>query len=162
MQVILAPHPDDELIGMYELLVGKPEDIIVVLVEWYNDETLTDRVQESISLSERLGYEVVTTNISTIGSDLEELVDRTDIVWIPDLLDKQPHHILIHGIGLHFSHVYRKRLGIYTTKMNTHYTRLCSNKQEKKELAFEYFTSQRNYFANHEEFFIYEGHIILL
>lgn len=168
--IIIAPHPDDELIGCYELLVHPAIDKeVVVFTTWFNEDLQT-RIKESENLASDLEYNLII--IDNILSDtyiklLSYDIMQPAIIWLPSLDDNNQHHTYTNVYTklvieqLRFSGIKNLYIGEYTTKMNTKYKRLTSNVNDKKNKLYKYFPSQSKYFDNYNDLYIFEGRILI-
>lgn len=166
--VIIAPHPDDELIGCSEILFNFNilNKEVIVIEDWFNEKN-TNRIKESENLANDIGYNIkILNNIKCL--DLR--ITNDTIVWLPSISDNNIHHTYANVFARYDieekitnkkinSEVY---IGEYTTKMNVQYKRLCKDTENKKNMLYKYFPSQKKYFDNFNDVYLFEGRALML
>jgi len=165
--IIIAPHPDDELIGCYGIL-QRAERVLVVLPSW---ATTCARGKETEAVLQKTG---VLGKRHTLCFGLSAIIGKrfptVPVVWLPDPnYETHPQHKeafstyskYINGGSCLFMDT-STIFGLYSTQMNTpylHELRPSASKQ-KEELATLY-KSQKGYFKQHNDSFFFEGRILL-
>ena len=164
--VIIAPHPDDELIGCFELLYEKPSTCTVILFKDILDEIISEeRIRESQSLGKHLGYDVIVFDnpISFKNIVKNELPWKSNetILWLPEL-NEHYHHSYVTSLLFDLKKTYKElTLGLYTVKMNTSYTRKSKYSDLKMKYAYTFFASQKEFFFSNQHVLIFEGRVVV-
>jgi hypothetical protein len=147
--VIVAPHPDDELIGNYELIVYKKINPIIV----YTSDIDPDRKQECLSLPNyvevkgQLFCKEVPTNLLTPNVT----------IFFPDPVSEiHPEHrrcgsrgeeLARHGVNVIF----------YSTNMNVPYLHEVKDFKQKRHLLEKVYPSQKNLWKTENKYFLFEA-----
>jgi hypothetical protein len=144
---IIAPHPDDEIIGCFQLLEKCFFNKIIYLP--INDDLRETEVEKYCRI---------------FGWDYEILDDKYDLLklnkdetyFVPSLLDHHPDHKFVNIIMSDF------KRGFYTTDMNTEFVKtLSKNEQEMKKILLNtYYPSQKSLWENDYKYFLFEGVVI--
>lgn len=140
----ISVHPDDEIIGCFKLLRdNKIKEIIYIDIQ---DKRRLFEV-ENLTKSLSIPFTVLS------AAELNKKLNIDDIYLVPSGLDVHPLHRHIHGmtIGL--------RRGLYTTNMNTEYTKELSesDKKQKKVWLNKYYPSQKSLWESDWKYFLFEG-----
>lgn len=135
MYLILAPHPDDEIIGNFELIRDYSPEIMVIWFKDYlgNDEYIRRvRMSEAYRVAERYDFEYEWyDNVVEFIQDAEKFAYDFDYILVPDIKDGHEHHRLVNSAGYIVFKRYGLRFVEYTTRMNTEYVRGCRYPEEK-------------------------------
>lgn len=147
---IIAPHPDDELIGCYSLFKYNLVDKVIYIKDKNLD---SDRFKESTFLSERYKFEkIIVENIYDFRPD------DNDFYFVPSPLDDHPLHKIV------YHRFYDINKGIYSIDMNTPYVKELSN--EDKEIKFNmlnlYYPSQKELWQYNAKYYLFESIILNL
>lgn len=167
--VILAPHPDDEIIGNFELISEKPKNVLVVYFKEYagNTEELRRlRINEASKVAKRFGFNyTIRSDVITLISDamLWEIVKAEAgskdnvVILVPDNRDWHEHHRLVNSAGYIVAKSYGFKFAEYSTRMNTEYVRECKYPNEKLE-ALKMYKSQSWLWENGDaKWWLFEG-----
>ncbi len=141
MNIILAPHIDDELIGCFSIL-----DSIDIVYYFY--DLTPERKREAEKLKSNFNYEIIYTNEDKI----QNIDFSKDTLYIPSSKD------------LHNDHRKINRLGNSLCTLNTMYYSIDMNRvpikldksDVKKRLMYQYYPSQKNLFNSDEKYFLFE------
>jgi hypothetical protein len=145
--VVVAPHPDDELIGCYHLFRKK----LVKKVLYYNLNRMSKaRQKEAVNFCKDMGVEY---NILT-DSSISEL-SKTETYLIPFSTDHHPEHKWIHSL---FKHHFTN-IGFYSIDMNNDFVRELDEKDKtaKKRMLDTYFPSQKSLWKSDWKYWMFEG-----
>uniref|UniRef100_A0A7C3WMV8 PIG-L family deacetylase n=1 Tax=Dictyoglomus turgidum TaxID=513050 RepID=A0A7C3WMV8_9BACT len=146
--VIIAPHPDDELIGCFTLFQKR-----LVKKVYYILSDLKRRVNAEI-LGKEWGF---STEFLTFDEFFKKkLVFQFDeICLVPDILDRHPLHKAVSVI----SKAKNYPLGYYTTEMNTGYVRELTKKDQKlkKKMLDKYYPTEKSLWQYDWKYFLFEG-----
>jgi hypothetical protein len=160
--IILAPHWDDEAIGCFEVLLKK-ESKCVVGFKNYNVPLSTMRLQEADAVAKKLNYDIYV--FDDVCDLLKKVLNNTisvkplATIYFPDLRDSHIHHTLVHSAALIISEQLALKKCIYTTRMNTEYTRLCTQPDQKTEILKLYKTQFDLLFSADRKFSLFEGRV---
>jgi LmbE family N-acetylglucosaminyl deacetylase len=162
--IILAPHWDDEVIGCFEVLL-KEENKCVVGFKNYNMPLSTIRLQEADAAAKKLNYDI---HVFDDVCDLLKRVFNNTIsikplatIYFPDLRDNHIHHTLVYSAALIMCEQLVLKKCIYTTRMNTEYTRLCTHPNQKTEILKLYKTQFDLLLSTDKKFSLFEGRIYM-
>lgn len=141
--VILAPHPDDELIGCFSEL----EQYSVRKVIFFFDCTDV-RKKEIDQCAAHYGFEV------QYASPSETLdLESSDIVFAPNINDSHPQHKLVNRLAKKLPN--KKKY--YSVDMNGKYQVLSpSNRTKKKHFLDKFYPSQKQLLSN-EKYHLFES-----
>ena len=84
---IIAPHPDDELIGCYSLLAAGLVSTVYYLFDWGDSE----RAQEAEACSRKFKFKPVLTSLGDLEKEFSSL---SGTIYLPARQDSHPHHKL--------------------------------------------------------------------
>ena len=145
MNIIIAPHADDELIGCSHLLQwGQVLGIVYV-------ETTSKREAEARVLCETLGIKCwfLHGNIWNLLS-----LPPKYTYYIPSPEDRHPLHSLVYYLMFHeYSH-----LVVYSTQMRDYFVREVEDPLHKKSLLDKYYPSQKSLWEFDHKYFLFEGY----
>jgi len=151
MNIIIAPHPDDELIGMYSLIRGREINSVIYI------DPAPGRFERSQLVGKHFGFRPYILNFGELQNCLKKARERlsSSTIYVPDSFDKHPLHKAVNLIG----RMSGCRLGYYTTDMNTGYVRELSEKEkkEKKEALDKFYPDQSSLWGNNWKYFLFEG-----
>ena len=145
--IIIAPHPDDALIGCMSLfekgLVKK-----VVYIE-NNPERMKQARRFCKDMKAKCEILLGTEEI------YELIVDSNDIILLPSLQDNHPLHKTVSRIGFDMF----IKVGFYSIDMNTEYTRVLPLHLQKLKqgLLDKYYPSQKSLWEYNWKYFLFEG-----
>ena len=98
MNIIISPHPDDELIGCYSLIKQGLIDTVIYI------DAEPDRLVEANLFGENLGFKVEELDFKYLYNHLEypelsTLMGEDPTVFVPDSSDNHPLHKAINGVA---------------------------------------------------------------
>ena len=152
---ILAPHPDDELIGCYTLLSSR----LVHKVYYFDGE---DRKEEAENCSRIFGsfdYEFIKP-----AEAIEKLSGNVEgILLMPDPSERHPLHKKVSQIGLMVVEQLKINYGFYSTEMTASYVWELDEKLkwEKKKCLELCYPSQRSLWENDWRYWLFEGIVVV-
>lgn len=144
MNIIFAPHIDDELIGCFSKL--KDIDLVVYFFD-VNDE----RLKEAYQLQKKYNYNI---KVHNPNYDVLSVYDHPmNTIYIPSSKDLHIHHKEVNRlVRNNFTKANRK---FYSIDMNRK-PKLVNNMEHKKELMYDIYKSQHGLFNSDEKYFLFE------
>ena len=143
--IIIAPHPDDELIGCFMLFKRK----LVKKVIYIEPDIV--RKNEAIYFCEAMRVQCV---FIEKAEELNKIfVEKDHIYMAPSLQDHHPLHKMISVLGKRF------RFGLYSIDMNAEFVKELHPRlrDEKREILNKYYSSQKSLWENDHKYFLFEG-----
>lgn len=146
---IIAPHPDDEIIGCFEIVSNYQTMIL------YDASTPQLRREEAMKLKDEfdIGMQFFMTNIPPPWLTMENL-----IMFFPDPVNE------VHPLHRHWGQMGEslaragKNVVFYTTIMNTPYIRELKCFHAKRDALDKYFPSQKNMWTWEHKYYLFEGY----
>lgn len=145
--VIIAPHPDDEIIGCYEVLMK--EKVVII----YDTTIPQVRREEALKLKDYVDIEVQLF-LQTIPNTF---INPFTTIYVPDpFFEIHPSHRRWGVIG---ESIARSGFDVvfYTTAMNTPYIYETKDYEKKEELLNNVYPSQKDLWAYEKKYVIFEG-----
>jgi len=146
--IIIAPHPDDEIIGAYEVMKDHQTMIL------YDASTPQLRREEALKLKDSfdISAQIFQANIPPPWYKLENV-----IFFFPDpVYETHPLHRQWGYMGEMMART-GQQVVFYNTIMNAPYIHEVEDFHQKKE-ALEVFGSQKNMWAWDHKYFLFEGY----
>ena len=147
--IIIAPHPDDECIGCYEVLNSGVKCIII-----YTSDVDNNRKEEALRLKNH-------TNIKGqmfIKSIPSNLLHPSNIYYFPHpIYETHPDH-RIQGIA--GEQLARSGFNVifYITEMNAPFKFECKTSEKKEGLLNEIYKSQRSMWEYEKKYILFSGY----
>jgi len=148
--VIVAPHPDDEIIGCYEVL--KREETIIII---YSPDVNANRRKEAMRLKEYIDGIKVQMFQSSIPM---AMINKNHKFYFPDpIYETHPKHRELGMTGELYA-----RSGIdvtfYSTIMNAPYIHESLEPTRKEYILNEVYASQRDMWKYEKKYVLFEGY----
>ena len=144
--IIIAPHPDDELIGCFTLFKRH----LVKKVIYIESSGVREREAENFCSDNN-----VTRTFLKKPKDILNLIEEKDCIYmVPSINDHHPLHKIINAfVKSKFRH------GLYSIDMNTEFIKELHPvlQKEKREWLNKYFPSQKSLWENDWKYFLFEG-----
>jgi len=150
--IIVSPHPDDELIGCYEIIKKYINAEIIII--YTSNEINKIRREECLKLKEKFENIRGQMFLNTIPSPL---ISKEISYFLTDPINEyNPEHMRIGNIG---EQMFRDGFDItfYSTQMNVPYIHEVSNPECKRDLLDEIYSSQSSLWKYEHKYFLYEG-----
>jgi len=147
-RVIIAPHPDDEIIGNWEIIT-KYDSIVV-----YTSNVSNLRKEESVSIVE---HTKISKQIFSDDIPYEYVSSPNVTFYMPDpVYETHPEHRKWGAIG---EEMFRRGFDIifYNTNMTAPYIHEVSDPNAKCDLLSKIYTSQKSLWKYEYKFFLFEG-----
>lgn len=147
--IIISPHPDDECIGLYEVLVNPETNPIII----YTENVENSRREEALKLKEQINVKGQLF-LRTIP---EHFLNPENILYIPDpIFETHPAHRLQGAIG---EQLVRGGLNVifYNTNMQAPYCHEVLEPDKKEDLLNKVYPSQRNLWKWDKKYTLFEG-----
>jgi LmbE family N-acetylglucosaminyl deacetylase len=147
MNIIIAPHVDDELIGCWSLI---KKDLIDKVI--YVDVTPI-RHRYARQVGRELGFSVEIIEFKNLYTFLEKNPSHTYLV--PDSSDNHPLHKAVNAIA----RISGCKLGYYSVDMVASFVRELSeeDKKEKRVMLNKYYPDQSSLWEHDWKYFLFEG-----
>ena len=146
--VIIAPHPDDEIIGAYETLI-KHRAIII-----YTELIDENRKEETLNLKEHFDVKAQMYLRQVPGI----LLKKENTFYFPDpIYEIHPAHRLMGMVGESFA---RSGFNVifYSTNMTAPYIHEVRNPEDKEEVLTECYPSQKKLWEFEKKYILFEGY----
>lgn len=149
VHVIMSPHPDDDVIGCYEVLL-KEKKVIVI----YTEDIPQIRREESLELKK---------HFDNIGGQLflrsvpPNLLNKESVLYYPDpIYDVHPSH---RKVGAQGEELLRRGLNVvfYNTCMNAPYIHEVELPEQKEQVLEKVYSSQKSLWKYEKKYFLFEG-----
>jgi len=147
-KVIIAPHPDDEIIGCYKYLM-KDNPIII-----YDGDTPQERRQEAKKLMEHTDVQIQLYQKAIPPN----FINNETIFFFPDpIYERHPLHRSWGNIGEELA---RRGMNVvfYNTNMNAPYIHEVQNVAAKEALLNTIYPSQGDLWKYEKKYVLFEGY----
>ena len=147
--IIVAPHPDDELIGCYEVISNYRTLIL------YDASTTAFRREEAMKLKDEFDI-AAQMFLNTIPP--QWLTMKNTVLFFPDpVYEVHPLHRQWGHAGEQMARA-GQNVVFYNTIMNAPYIHECNLAPAKRDMLDKYFPSQKNMWKWEHKYFLFEGY----
>lgn len=150
MNIIIAPHPDDEIIGAYSLIKKGLIDHVIYL------DATPERYGYARLVGKELGFTVELSDYRCLTKILSRnLNDLETIYLVPDISDKH----LLHKATNCIARLSGCKLGYYSVDMSASFIKELSksDQEEKREVLNRFYLDQKSLWENDWKYFLFEG-----
>ena len=147
--IIIAPHPDDECIGLWEILTDPEIKPIII----YTADVGEPRKEEALKLKEYCDIKVQLYQHSIPT----HFLTPDNVFYMPDpIYETNPEHRLQGSIG---EQMVRGGLNVifYSINMNVPYSHEVFNFEEKKKMLNEVYPSQKDLWEYEAKYYLFEA-----
>jgi len=148
--VIVAPHPDDEIISCFEILSTTKDNIIIV----YGQTESQERCKETAQIRDEFP---VVKSLFFLNEVPPQLLNMENVFYYPDpSTESHPLHRSKGATGELYA---RQGLDIifYTTNMNTPYIHEVKMCNEKERVLDKIYPSQSSLWKYEKKYILFEG-----
>jgi len=147
--IIVSPHPDDEIIGCYEILANP--DIKPIII--YSGDLDSDRREEALKLKEHTKVKIQLFQMTIPQS----LLSQQNTYYFPDpIYEVHPHH---RQWGFMGEQLARNGFDVvfYSVNMQAPYIHEVKNPEKKEELLQKAYPSQDSLWIHDKKYVLFEG-----
>lgn len=150
--IIVAPHPDDEIIGCYSILKNKDLSPIII----YTENVSNERREEALKLKTIIPNVKIQLFQKTIPG---HFLSPFNTYYFPDpTYEFHPAHRMAGATGEIFLREMKYNIIFYNVNMQAPYIFEVKDKDEKKKLLNEVYPSQSGLWDSDAKYFLFEGY----
>ena len=149
--VIIAPHPDDEIIGCFEQIRNPANNVVVI----YSGDTDADRRETVLNLKKQIDHIKLQLFQQTVPQTFLTPLNR---FFFPDpIYEVHPKH---REWGMLGENLARNGFDVtfYNTIMNAPYIHEVNNPEDKKYLLNKVYPDQNSLWEYDHKYFLFEGY----
>ena len=150
--VIVAPHPDDEIIGCYKYLTSTEEYAKKAII--YSGELDTKRKEKALKLKDHIQVDMQLFQ----NHVPQTFIDPKNVYLFPDpIYEVHPSH---RSWGLQGESLGRSGYNVifYSTLMNAPYIYEVAKPEEKRKLLEKVYPDQKDLWKYDYKYFLFEGY----
>jgi hypothetical protein len=150
--IIVAPHPDDELIGCYSILTNKDMSPIII----YTENISNVRREEALKLKSFLPNIKIQLFQKTISGNL---LSQSNTYYFPDpYFEVHPAHRASGAIGESMMRENHFNVIFYNVNMQAPYIFEVAKPFDKKSVLNKVYPSQKSLWKNEAKYYLFEGY----
>jgi hypothetical protein len=150
--IIVAPHPDDEIIGCYSILKNKDLSPIII----YTENVSNERREEALKLKDFIPNIKIQLFQKTIPG---HFLSPFNTYYFPDpTYEFHPAHRMSGATGEIFLREMKYNIIFYSINMQAPYIFEVKDKENKKELLDEVYPSQKSLWESNAKYYLFEGY----
>jgi hypothetical protein len=150
--VIIAPHPDDEIIGCYEVIKNAQRNVFIV----YNPTDDIVRQKEVLKL--RSSFPQIKSQFF-LNEIPPALLHKNNVLYYPCREDTHPSHQKHYEVGRSLWMEHDMDVVFYSTEMNVHYKHEVEDWIEKRKLLNHIYSSQSSLWQTDARYYYFEARI---
>ena len=150
--IIVAPHPDDEVIGCYSILMNKEISPIII----YTENISNSRREEALNLKKFISNIKVQLFQKTIPG---YLLSDYNTYYFPDpYFEVHPAHRAIGAVGEAIMRESHYNVIFYNVNMQAPYIFEVPKPFDKKSMLNKVYPSQKSLWKNEAKYYLFEGY----
>ncbi len=150
--VIISPHCDDEIIGLYSLIKDKQNPPIIIYT--YTDEMDNTRREETKKLKDytNINVQLFQKSVPPIFLNKDEYT-----LYFPDIYEIHPDHRKYFAIGEEYLRQYNLDVIFYSINMYAPYIKKLEDWKDKETLLNNVYNSQKSLWEYDKRYILFEG-----
>jgi len=149
--IIVAPHPDDEIIGCFEQLRNPFNSLVLI----YSGDTDADRRETVLELKKQLDQIKIQLFQNSIPPTF---LNNENVFFFPDpIYETHPKHREWGNMGESMARQGFK-VNFYNTNMTAPYIHEVNNPEDKKYLLDKVYPDQKSLWEFDHKYFLFEGY----